>query len=113
MRKLFKPEHKLRTAVFAAALSFVLAAWAWAWLALRHATPPLITHFNNAGMVRLGSMRDLTRAAVTGLLVVIFNFFVALELDERDRFWGLFIAVVTLLFAVLLFMSFAAIIGAN
>jgi hypothetical protein len=41
------------------------------------------------------------------------NFFIALEFDARDRFLGKFTAVMTLVFATLLFIAFAAIINVN
>lgn len=111
LRRVF--ENKLRSGLFAAAAALISTAWLWAWLELNDQASQLVVHFNNAGLVQIGTLTYLHRAAATGIIVVALNFWIALELEERDRFWGAFVAGATLLFAVLLFIGFAAIINAN
>ena len=94
---------------------FVLGGSLWADLALRGvANAPLILHFNDIdGITSVGSLATIIFIGLLGLAIVIMNFFIALEFDARDRFLGKFTAVLTLIFAILLFIAFAAIINVN
>jgi hypothetical protein len=98
------------------ALLFVWGGAVWSRLVL-HATSdasPLIIHFDDlSGITLVGSPATLVFMAVFGTAVVLMNFFIALELDARDRFLGKLVAAVTLVFAALLFIGFAAIISVN
>lgn len=98
-----------------AALAFVLGGSLWAYFALGGAgNTPLILHFDDiSGITAVGSLKNLIFVGLLGVIVVIMNFFIALELEERDRFLGKLTAALTLLFAVLLFIAFAAIINVN
>ncbi len=99
----------------AAALAFVVGGFAWAFFALRAAgTDSLILHFNSVqGITNVGGLGFVAFIAVLALLVVLMNFAVAREFTARDRFFGKFLAVMTLVFAILLFLAFAAIISVN
>lgn len=99
-----------------AALAFAAGGWLWAYFALRGATAqtPLILHFNDlSGITAVGGMGSITFMGILGVVVALLNFFVALELDGRDRFLGKLAAAATLVFAALLFIAFAAIINVN
>lgn len=75
---------------------------------------PLIIHFNDLeGITAVGTPTSLAFMAALGTAVVVINSLIALELEERDRFLGKLTAAVTLVFAVLLFIAFAAIINVN
>jgi hypothetical protein len=104
-----------------AALAFVLGGFVWACLALRgvgvadpDGSSSLILHFaNGVGITSVGGLDLIIFMGIFGLLVVAMNFAIARELESRDRFFGRFLAVMTLVFAVLLFIAFAAIINVN
>jgi len=110
--KIFK--FKLVSAIFAACLALVLGGPIWAYFALRGANTPLIIHFSDwAGINQTGGLADLLWVGVTGIVIVVVNFFIALELEARDWFWGKLLASATLFFALLIFIGFAAIISVN
>ena len=96
-------------------LAFVASGWAWAEVALGHvANAPLILHFNDLdGITAVGASRSLAYIGGIGIIVVLLNFLIAIELEERDGFLGKLMAGITLIFAVLLFIGFAAIINVN
>ncbi len=92
----------------------VLGGTIWVYFALRHIAPPLILHFNNlAGINQTGNLADLLEIGATGIVFVLVNFFIALELENRDAFGGKLLAAATLFLAILIFIGFAAIISAN
>ena len=102
-----------------AAFALALGGGLWAYLALSAAAgsgpaAPLILHYDDlSGITAVGGIGTVSFAAVFGVLAVLVNFLVALELDARDWFLGKFTAGATLVFAILLFIGFAAIIGVN
>ena len=110
---------KIKTRKFVSILSgvsllFVLAGTGWAYFATRGITMPLILHFDDLrGVTQTGGFPTLLAAGILGLIVVLLNSVIALELESRTSFFGKFIAVLTLAFAILLFIGFSAIIGVN
>lgn len=100
-----------------AAIAFVLGGFVWAFFALRLAGgETFILHFSDLnGITNVGGLGGIVFMGAFGLLVVLINFAIAREFAGRDRagFFGKFIATLTLLFAVLLFLAFAAIINVN
>jgi len=107
-------KFRLVSVLSAASLAFVLGGSVWAYFALRGTSTPLVLHFNDiSGISQIGGIGDLLWFGATGLVVVLVNFFVALELEARDWFWGKLLATATLVFALLLFIGFAAIISVN
>ncbi len=116
MRSIAKKIKKSKlVAIFCVlSLAFVVGGWAWSYEALNGIHEPLIIHFNNLrGINQVGDVGDLGKLGVFGVIVVMINVMLALELDHRDRFWGKFLASLTLLLAALLFIGFAAIINVN
>jgi hypothetical protein len=65
------------------------------------------------GITDVGDLWGVVSMGVLGVAVTIVDFFVAIELEERDRFFGKVVAVASVFFAVLLFIAFAAILGMN
>jgi hypothetical protein len=107
-------KNKFPYLFFAASFALIVASWWWAYGALHLITQPLIIHFNSReGINQIGGMADLTGMAVLSLVIVVTNFFIFLELEKRDRFWGVVLASTTLLYAGLIFRGFAAIIRVN
>lgn len=75
---------------------------------------PLILHYNDLlGVTAVGGIGVVAFMGIFGAAAVLLNFFVALELDARDRFLGKLAAAATLVFAALLFIAFAAIMNVN
>jgi hypothetical protein len=106
--------HKLVFILCGASLAFVLGGFLWACFALQGLRSPLLLHFAGLfGEVQVGGFGSVIGAGVLGLLVVLINSAVAVELDSRDAFLGKFTAALTLAFAVLLFIAAAAIISVN
>ncbi len=107
-------ELKILSSFFGIGLVFVLAATIWSYFALKDARQPLILHFNNlVGITQIGGVNSLVGAGITSIVVIAVNFVVTMELIKRDRFLGWSVATSTIFLAVLIFMSFAAIIGVN
>jgi len=113
IRKIKK--YRLVSLLSLASFLFTAAGFLWALCALRGASSgPLILHFNDmAGITSIGSFTGLLLMGILGVAIVIVNFFVALDLEERDRVLGKIVAVTTLVMAILLFIAFAAIIKVN
>jgi hypothetical protein len=107
--------HKAVSAAFLGSLLLVAGGSMWAWVALQGiAGSPLILHFDDIeGITAVGGPGGFLFMGILGMVVVLFNFAIALELEERDRFLGKITAGMTFIFAVLLFVSFAAIINVN
>ncbi|MBU6501122.1 MAG: hypothetical protein KGJ89_04530 [Patescibacteria group bacterium] len=100
--------------VCAAGLVLVLSGFFWAYISLRQVGWPIVVHFNNlAGINQIGGISELLYVGITGTVVVLVNSFISLELEERDGFWGKLLASATLLFGILIFIYFAAIISVN
>ena len=97
--------------------SFLFAAGGtlWAYLALRGvANTPIILHFDDLlGITAVGGLGSVMAVGILGAVFVLINSFLAFELDLRDRFLGKFVAVLTLVFAILLFLALSAIINVN
>lgn len=97
-----------------ASLVFVSAATIWAYIATKDISGPIVVHFNNvSGINQIGTFLDMVLVGVTGLVVIVINFFLALELEERDWFLGKIVAIATLFLSILIFIAFAAIISVN
>jgi hypothetical protein len=111
--------RKITTYKFVSILSgisllFVLGGMGWAYFALRGLQAPLIVHFDDLrGVTQTGGLGIFMAAGIFGLIVVCLNAVVALEIESRMPFFGKFTAILTLVFAVLLFIGFSAIIGVN
>lgn len=108
--------HKTVSALSVAALLFVWGGAVWSRIVLHPVSEqsPLIVHFNDLeGITSAGTSAILVFVAVLGTAIVLMNFAIALALDERDRFLGKLTAAITLVLAILLFISFAAIINVN
>ncbi len=110
------PRSRSVTIFTAAAFALVLGGmvWAIAVLAGTAAANPLILHFDDlAGITHVGGTANLAILGVFGMVVVAVNTAIARELDGRNRIWSRFLTALTLVFAVLLFIAFAAIMNVN
>ncbi len=98
-----------------AALALTAGGWFSAYFALREvADTPLILHFDDlSGITAVGGRGIITFMGILGVAVTIMNFFISLEFEARDRFLGKLSAVITFIFALLLFIAFAAIVNVN
>ncbi len=98
-----------------ASLALVAGGFFWAYGALLNVgAEPLILHFNDMdGITATGGFSNLLFMGILGALIVIVNFFIAIELEARDHFLGKVVASVTLILAVLLFLGFTAILNVN
>lgn len=108
-------KHRVVTATFFASLVFAAGGYLWAWFALmKVAGSPLILHFDDLeGITSVGSFGALNFVGIFGIVAVLVNFALALELEDRDPVLGKIVAGATLLFSVLIFIAFAAIMGVN
>ncbi len=95
------------------AFALILLAQGLAFFFLRGESDPLVLHFTKSGIDQFGSLWQLEGYGLIGLVIVISNYFIAIELEDRDWFWGKFVAAVTLGLAILLFVAFRAIITVN
>lgn len=108
-------DHRGIAAICSLAILFILGGFFWAFFALRTTgTDLLILHFNDInGITKIGGLGDIIFMGIFGIFVAVMNFLIALEFDARDPFLGKFLASMTLIFAILLFIAFAAIINVN
>jgi hypothetical protein len=108
-------QYRAVGALGAAAVLFALGGFAWAYGALSSASSgPYILHFNDmTGITSVGGVDTIISMGILGLVITVMNFFIALELEERDIFLGKVVAGGTLIFAALLFIAFAAILNVN
>jgi len=97
------------------ALFFVIGGFLWLLLGLLAiGSGPFILNFNDIqGITRTGGIGDVVTMGILGVLIVIVNFFLAVELDGRDRVLGKMVAGITLVGAILLFIAFVAILSVN
>lgn len=107
--------HRAISLVSLASLLLAGGGFIWAYVALSKITgSPLVLHFDDiAGITSVGGSGSLVFMGALGLVIVLMNFAIALELEERDRFLGRMVTGITFVFAALLFISFAAIINVN
>ena len=96
-------------------VAFVLGGFVWAYTSLSTSgAGPFILHFNDMdGITSVGGLGVIVFMGVFGLAATVMNFFIALEFEVRDRFLGKIMAAATLVFSVLLFIAFAAILNVN
>ncbi len=112
MQKLLK--HRIVSLTFLLGFFLIIGGWLKAYFVLRGIPEPLIVHFNNAlGINQIGGLKDLAAVAVFGIVSLIFDFLLSLELDERDQFLGKLTAAAGLFLAILIFIGFSAIISVN
>lgn len=107
--------HRAVTVVSLVSLAVALGGSMWLFFALRAiGAGPFILNFNDIqGITRIGGIGDVVTMGVVAVLIVIVNFFLALELDERDPVLGKLVSGITLAGMVLLFIGFIAILNAN
>lgn len=107
-------EHKLVSALCAAAMLFVLGGMLWSYLAFRNITSPLVLHWTEGvGITQVGGLSQPMGAGLVGIVMVLINSVLAFELESRDPWLGKIVAAMTLVAAVLLFIAAAAIISVN
>ena len=108
-------KYRLVSLLSLASFVFTAGGFLWAIVALEGAASgPFILHFNDMdGITSIGSFGSIVAMGILGIIIVIINFFVALNLEARDKVLGKIIAAMTLAMAILLFLAFAAIIKVN
>lgn len=95
-------------------LILILGGWLWAYFKLRVIEVPVVILYNSdQGVTRAGEVGEFLKVAIFGFLVVVINFFITAELEERSRFWAGLSAVFTVFLSILIFIYFAAIISVN
>ena len=107
--------HKAVGAACLGAVAIALGGFCWAYFRLRNmGGGPLVLHFNDmSGITEVGNLWGIISMGILGIAVTVVNFFIAMELEERDRFLGKVVAVASVFFAGLLFIAFAAILSMN
>ncbi len=112
--KIFRNEEQKLWAAFLASALVLLGAGVWAYAALRGIHEPLILHFSPyTGINEIGALPDLFGVVITALILVGMNGFLAFILLPREPQLARLIGTLTLVVAILLFIGFMAIIGAN
>lgn len=108
-------KYKAVSAACCAAVAMALGGFLWAYAGVRNAGGgPVTVHFNDMnGITEIGNIGSVVSIGILGVIITVLNFFIAIELEEREHFGGKVVAAESVLFAVLLFIAFAAILGAN
>jgi hypothetical protein len=107
--------YRLVSLLSLASLAFAAGGFFWALNTLGGTmSGPVILHFNDMqGITHIGTFGDIILMGILGIVIVVVDFFVAIDLETRDNVLGKIVAVMTLVMAILLFVSFAAIINVN
>jgi hypothetical protein len=99
---------------FLASFILVFGGTVWAYVVLHSFSQPLILHFSEySGITKIGSVSDVMGFGVFGLLLVALNFFLAINLQERERLLGKILTGATIFLAILIFIALSAIISVN
>lgn len=107
-------EHKWVSLASLFSGALILGGWIWASVELKGISQPLIIHFNDyIGINRTGGLLDLSWLGIFGLIAIVVNFLIALDLEERDWFWGKFTSLASIFLAALIFIGFVVIINVN
>lgn len=108
-------KYRTVSSLFLLSFLFVLGGALWAYFALAAiGAGPFILHFNDmVGITSVGDLTTVIGMGVLGAVVVVMNFFIGMELEGRDQFLGKMMAIGTLIFSILLFIGFVAIINVN
>ena len=112
-RKIVK--HREVSVATLVSFALVIGGSLWAFIVLCAVTNgPIILHFDDIeGVTSVGGLGTILFMGTLGFLVVLINFSIALELEQKERFLGKIVAAITLIFATLLFIGFAVIINVN
>jgi hypothetical protein len=107
-------KYRLVGGLLAVSIGLVIAGFLWAMLSLTRGNGLFILHFNDFQKITAISGTGLVVfMGIFGIVAVLLNGCLALEFEGRNPFFGKLTAVLTLAFAVLLFISFAAILSVN
>lgn len=96
-------------------LLFVLGGAIWDYASLLNSgSAPYILHFNDIdGITKVGGLENLVLMGILGVIIVLINFLIAIELESRDEILAKMVSVATLVVSILLFLSFIAILNVN
>ncbi len=106
-------KYRLVSALCGGALFVVLLGHALVFYYLHSAGQLIVVHYTRQGIDQFGSIWQVLSYGIVAWSIIIINFLIALELEERDWLWGKVVAGMTLGLAILLFISFQAIISVN
>lgn len=107
-------KYKVTSLAFLASFILVFGGTIWAYVTLHASSQPLILRFSEyAGITKIGTITDVIGFGVFGLFLVAFNFFLAINLQEREWFLGKLLTGATFFVAVLIFITISAIISVN
>lgn len=108
---------RVRKGIFfgcALSVALVLAGWLWAYVVLGDLDAPIIIHFTNtSGIDRIGTFSELNEIAFLGMLMVLIDSIITFVLWDRNRALAIYSLIFGLVLALLIFISFAAIISVN
>jgi hypothetical protein len=110
--------HRAVSLVFGASVLVIVSGWLRAHLALSGTKLPIIFHWTGLeGITQIvlpGEVAvTLGGIAGTGVVMVLVNSLLALELAEREVFWWKVLTFGTATLAALIFIAFTAIIAVN
>lgn len=107
-------KHKLISGLLAASALFVVGGFAWALISLGRINGPFIAHFDDLfGIAPAAGRGTVIFAGIFSMVAVFVNGCLAIEFEERNALFGKLTAILTLVFAILLFIAFAAILSVN
>ncbi len=105
---------RFASAAFALSGLLLIGGWLWAIFVFAGRSQAVVVQWNSIqGIISIGDISHIAFMAISGLVMVGVNFALALILEERDWFWGKFVAAATLSISILIFIGFAAIISVN
>jgi hypothetical protein len=113
LKKILK--YKFTSALSLISILLAGGGFIWTYATLRAmGAGPFLLHWNDMqGITAIGGLGMIVFMGVFGIIVTVMNGAIALEFEGRNPFFGKLIASLTLVFAILLFISFASIIAVN
>ncbi|MFH0890785.1 MAG: hypothetical protein V1856_02005 [Candidatus Liptonbacteria bacterium] len=114
-RQIYKlKKHRPLAIISGLGVVFAAVGYAWFFAKLRASGSTVVMHFNNVeGINQYGSFTQLAWLGGFGMVLTCINLVLTMEIAERDMILGRLAAGINIFIGVLLFIAFAAIIGAN
>ncbi|MCX7589579.1 MAG: hypothetical protein RMK17_01710 [bacterium] len=106
--------HKFLNIFFGSALILLIIGFVLVFLKFNSYPSQFIVKYSNyAGIIAVSDFKYLILIFLSSIVIFLINFILAKKFEERDLFFGKFIAVINFLICLLIFIYFMAIIKIN
>ncbi len=106
--------HKFHVIALVLNLFSMFCAGIWVIFALSSSSQPQILRYADAmGIFKIGSVGDILMLIITGMIFAGANYFLAINLQGRNKFLSLLTSAVSIFICALIFIAVSAMIGVN